>query len=309
MSAATLRRRIKAKVTLPPFPTDGSVKTLGWQVIEWIESMLVQPDGDDAGTPFRLTREQINFVLWFYALDSRGRFLNRRAVLRRSKGWGKSPFLGALCLAELCGPVRFGGWDDDGEPIGVPHPAPWVNLAGVSETQTQNTMTVVLSMVENAPILDYYDLDVGLTRIFLDGGRGRLLPITASSSTQEGARPSFAVMDETHHWTEGNGGWKLARVIRRNLAKSRDGSARSIETTNAHAPGGESVAESSYLDYLAIAEGRAKSSGLLYDSREAPADVDLADEAALLAALAAVYAGVTLTRRVTRASDLRKEYR
>src|SRR5690606_31238274 len=217
-----------------------------------------------------------------------GRFVYRRAVFRRSKGHGKSPFLGALCLAELCGPVRFGGWDANGEPVGVSHPMPWVNLAGVSETQTQNTMTVVLSMLENAPAVDEYGLDVGLTRIFTPGG-GRLLPITASSSTQEGARPSFAVMDETHHWTESNGGWKLARVIRRNLAKSRDGSARSIETTNAHAPGEESVAEASYQDHLAIVEGRARASGLLYDSREAPGYIDLADPELLLEGLRAAY--------------------
>src|SRR5690606_26823535 len=190
---------MQAITTLPDFPLDGSVKTLGWQVITWIEEMLRQPDGDDAGQPFRLTPEQLRLTLWFYAVDDRGRFVYRRAVFRRSKGHGKSPFLGALCLAELCGPVRFGGWDVNGEPVGVSHPMPWVNLAGVSETQTQNTMTVVLSMLENAPAVDEYGLDVGLTRIFTPGG-GRLLPITASSSTQEGARPSFAVMDETHHW-------------------------------------------------------------------------------------------------------------
>ncbi|MBX6387152.1 MAG: terminase, partial [Microbispora sp.] len=282
----------RAEVTLPDFPLDGRIKTLGFGIVAWIEDMLRQPDGDEAGGPFRLTREQLNFVLWFYAVDERGRFRYRRAVLRRSKGWGKSPFLGGLCLAELCGPVRFGGWDAHGEPVGIPHPMPWVNLAGVSETQTQNTMTVVLAMLENAPAVDEYGLDVGLTRVFTPGG-GRLLPITASSSTQEGARPSFAVMDETHHWTESNGGWKLARVIRRNLAKSRDGSARSIETTNAHEPGQESVAESSYQDFLAIQEGRAKAAGLLYDSRSAPLQIDLADEDELLRGLALAYGDAT----------------
>lgn len=283
---------VTALTTVPPFPMDGSAKSLGFEIIAWVEAKLVQPDGDDIGSPFRLTPEQINFILWFYAVDARGRFSYRRGVLRRSKGWGKSPFLGAICLAELCGPVRFGGWDAYGEPVGVPHPMPWVNLAGVSETQTQNTMTVVLSMLENADATDEYGLDVGLTRIFTPEG-GRLLPISASSSTQEGARPSFAVMDETHHWREGNGGWKLARVIRRNLAKSRDGSARSIETTNAHAPSEESVAESSYLDYLAIQEGRARARGLLYDSREAPMHIDLADPDLLLEGLRAAYGDAT----------------
>jgi len=279
----------KAITTLPPFPRDGSVKTLGWQVVAWIEDNLVQPDGDNAGQPFQLTREQLHFILWFYAVDNRGRFVYRRGVLRRSKGWGKSPFLGAICLVELCGPVRFAGWDPTGEPIGVAHPMPWINLAGVSETQTANTMTAILGLLENAPAVDEYGLDVGMTRIYTPSG-GRLIPITASSSTQEGARPSFAIMDETHHWTESNGGWKLARVIRRNLAK---GNSRSIETTNAHEPGQESVAEASYSDYLAIKEGRARGDGLLYDSREAPGDVQLADEESLFAGLRAAYGDAT----------------
>lgn len=276
---------MKPVTSLSTFPMDGTIKTLGWQAISWVEEMLRQPDGDTAGSEFRLTPEQINFVLWFYAVDDEGRFVYRRGVLRRSKGWGKSPFLGAICLLELCGPVRFGGWDASGEPVGVQHPFPWINLAGISETQTQNTMSVVLSMLENAPAVDEYGIDVGLSRLYVPGG-GRLVPITASSATQEGARPSFAVMDETHHWTESNGGAALARVIRRNLAKVN---ARSIETTNAHAPGHDSVAERSYLDHLAMKEGRAAASGLLYDSREAPGSFDLGDEAALLKGLSCAY--------------------
>jgi hypothetical protein len=38
-------------VSLPEFPLDGSVKTIGWQLIEWAESYLLQPDGDQAGEP------------------------------------------------------------------------------------------------------------------------------------------------------------------------------------------------------------------------------------------------------------------
>jgi hypothetical protein len=268
------------------------VKTLGWAVIDFVESYLLQPDGDQAGEPFRFTREQLNFVLWFYALDERGRFRYRRAVLRRSKGWGKSPFLGALCLAELLGPVRFVEWDAAGEPVAVRHPLPWVVVAGVSETQTENTLSAIRAMCEESALVDDFGLDVGLTRIFVPGG-GKIVPITANSATQEGARPTFVVMDETHHWTTSNGGMNLARVIRRNLGKSRDGAARAIETTNAHEPGRDSVAEGSYLAWRAIVEGRSRSAGLLYDSREAPGDVPLNDEALLLAALRATYGDAT----------------
>lgn len=276
---------MKAVLSIPAFPLDGSVKTLGWDGILWIETFLGQPDGDTAGEPYRLTPEQVNFLLYFYALDVDGRFVYRRGVLRRSKGWGKSPFMAAICLLELCGPVRFGGWDAHGEPVGVPVAAPWINLAGVSLDQTANTMVTILSMIEQGTIADEYDLDPGLTRIYTPGG-GRLVPITASSASQEGARPSFGLLDETHHWTESNGGHALARVIRRNLAKV---GGRSVETTNAHAPGYDSVAEGSFLDHLSIQEGRSKSKGLLYDSREAPGDVTLADPEVLLAGLKAAY--------------------
>jgi hypothetical protein len=283
---------IDAVVTVPEFPLDGSIKTLGWGVIAWAESYLLQPDGDQAGEPFVFTREQLNFILWWYALDAGGKFRYRRAVLRRAKGWGKSPFLGALALAELSGPVRFGGWDETGDPIGVPHSMPWVVIAGVSETQTRNTFDAIRAMAEDSALVEDYGLDVGMTRILAPGG-GKIVMITANAATQEGARPSFAIMDETHHWTKSNGGHKLARVVRRNLAKSRDGAARAIETTNAHEPGQESVAEGSFLAWRAIMEGRSLSTGLLYDSREAPGDVDLADEAALMAGLRVAYGDAT----------------
>lgn len=283
-----LAAAVTAEVSIEPFPLDGSVKTLGWGVISWAESNLLQPDGDEAGEPFVFTREQCNFILWWYALDAGGKFESRRGVLRRAKGWGKSPFLGALALAELCGPVRFSGWDSFGEPRAISHPMPWIVIAGVSETQTENTFAAIRAMCEDSALVDDLGLDVGMTRILLPGG-GKIVPITASSSSQEGARPSFAIMDETHHWTKSNGGQKLARVVRRNLAKSRDGAARVIETTNAHEPGQESVAEASYLAWRAIVEGRTRSKGILYDTRQAPDGIDLADEAAVLAGLKAAY--------------------
>lgn len=180
---------MRALTSVEAFPLDGSIRSLGWGVAAFIEDWLVQPDGDEAGDPYRLTPEQLTFVLWFYAVDQRGRFVYRRAVLRRAKGWGKSPFLGALCLAELCGPVRFAGWAADGEPVGRAHPAPWVVIAGVSETRTENTMAAIRAMVETSDLVEAAGLDVGKTRIFAADG-GKLMPITASSSSQEARGPA-----------------------------------------------------------------------------------------------------------------------
>lgn len=281
--------------------------TLGWDVLDWMERYIRQPDGPNAGEVFELTAEQVRFVLWWYAITPAGRWQFIRGVLRRSKGWGKSPFVAALALAELCGPVRFGGiatggeWPhwrskpyEAGEIMAVPTSAAWVQLAGVSERQTQNTMSVVLAMVAESPIVGDYGLDVGLTRIFTTD-QGKLEPITASASSAEGARPTFVVEDETHHWTETNGGLKLDQVNRRNVGKIPGGTGRVLETTNAHAPGQHTVAEKSYEAYLAQERSdlEQRLRGLLYDAREASPIDDLGDEPALMAALADTYGDST----------------
>jgi len=283
-------------------PAELPALTLGWDVLWWTTRFIRQPDGPRAGDEWRFTSEQLRFVLHWYAIDETGRWIYTRGVYRRSKGAGKTPTVAALALAELCGPVRFecfaqGGeerpWRVEpymaGEPIAQPEPAPLVQLAGVSEKQTQNTMTMVLAMCAESPILDEYGLDVAQTRIFMPGTVGRLEPITARAETAEGARPTAVFEDETQHYTDSNGGVKLDQVNRRNVGKSPGGTARVLETTNAHAAGEDSVAERSHQVYLAMRDGRARTSSLLYDSREAPDDVDMADETSLMAGLTAAY--------------------
>lgn len=265
--------------------------SLAPQVEAWCTANLRQPDGPDAGEPWRFTREQRRFLWCWYAIDRRGRWRWSRGVKRRSKGAGKSPDAAALSLLELCGPVRFGGWAEDGSPIAVPvtPSAAWVQIAGVSEKQTANTMTMCRAMLDGSPAVAEYGLDVGLTRIYTMAG-GKLEPITASPTTAEGARPTFVVADETHHWLESNRGHYLAEVIRRNLAKVRDGTARLLETTNAHEMGQDSVAERTYDAWLAQTEGRTRGGAtILYDSREAPPEFDLTDPEQVMAALEAAY--------------------
>ena len=105
---------------LATIPAGTPEHTLGWNVIPWCEDQLEIPHGSNVGDPWRFTREQGRFLLWWYSVDEDGRFLYRRGVLRRSKGWGKDPFAAVVCIAELLGPVRFAGWDSAGEAIGVP---------------------------------------------------------------------------------------------------------------------------------------------------------------------------------------------
>lgn len=265
------------------------MKSLGFDVIDWCEEYLAQPDGDLAGEPFRFTPEQKRFILRWFAVDDQGRWLYRRAQLVRPKGWGKSPLVAALGCAALGGPVVFDGFDAGGDPVGRPHPSPWVQLAGVSEDQTVNTMSLVLAMLRERNAADAIPgLDLGLTRIFT--ARGRLEPVTASAPSREGQRLTDAILDETQHWLTSNGGHRLAATIRRNLAKM---GGRSTETTNAWRPGEGSVAELTAEYAAKITQGVVRDAGLLTDHVEAPADIDLRDEQSLRRGLKAVYGDAT----------------
>lgn len=242
-------------------------RTLGWEILTWGSTYLAQPDGFHKGDTWRYTEEQARFILWYYSLDAFGKFIYRRALLERAKGWGKSPLLAAICSTELIGPVLFAGWDSNGNPVGRQQPSPLIQLAAVSEAQTDNTMSLVIEMLSDGYAYDYYNLDVGKSRILTKGGK--LEPVTAQARSREGQRPTFAVLDETHLWVPNNGGDKLAATIRRNLGKVQG---RSIETTNAYGPGEESVAEGSAEYHKLIQLGKVTNPGLLYDSRSAPAE-------------------------------------
>ncbi|MFJ5066542.1 hypothetical protein ACIQC7_09010 [Kitasatospora sp. NPDC088556] len=71
-------------------------RSLGYQIIRWAQTYILQPDGERAGEPFRFTAEQLRFVLWMYAIDDKGRWLFRSAALRRAKGWGLARHLFSL---------------------------------------------------------------------------------------------------------------------------------------------------------------------------------------------------------------------
>jgi hypothetical protein len=221
-----------------PFPS------LGWQWLDWGYHHLPSPS--DPSKPLVLTDEQAEMVVRWGELDPfTGEFVYRRGRLEMAKGWGKSPLLAFIAILEFAGPACFGGWDEDGEPLAIPRYWPVVEIAAVSEDQTDNTYASIFAMLDanERRAAKALGIDVGLTRMYLDGGRqGTLRPVTAKSASREGARLTFAVLDETHLWFTSNGGAKLAATLRRNAGKM-DG--RTFETTNAPILGMKSVAESS----------------------------------------------------------------
>jgi phage terminase large subunit-like protein len=269
----------------PPEP--GAVPSLGYEVIDWIAEFLAAPDRGEY-EPFVLYPEQEDFVLRFYEIDPRtGRRKYRRAVLSRPRGWGKSPFLAALACVEALAPVVPAGWDAAGQPVGKPWAeirTPLVQVAAVSETQTKNTWTPLLEMLQGPAVDEFPGLEVLDT--FVNLPRGRIEPITSSARTVKGNRAVFAVLDQTEEWVRSNNGKRLAETMRINAAKI---GGSTVESPNAYIPGEESVAEDSAAFWKSIREGRAKDDGLYYDHREAPPETDMAERESLILGLRHAY--------------------
>lgn len=273
--------------------------TLGYEAIWWIEHNLLQPNGPRAGRPVSLVPSQALFLLFFYAVDEAGRWLFNRACRRLAKGSGKSPFAAMTALNELCGNCRVADFDDrvPGGVVGMPVSMPVVQVAATSLDQTANTMRMIRAMSNRrTPLAGKYGLEVGKTYIETPDG-GKLQQITSSASAAEGAELTFAVVDETEHWLPGHGGPDLAETLDQNLGKT---GGRLMETCNAWIPGVGSVAESTFDAWCKQQEwragkGRERAAGrqqILYDSRMAGPDVDLADDKALTGALRFVYDGL-----------------
>ena len=253
--------------------------TLGWGVLKWMWDHLPSPA--DPTERFKLTDEQAQLILRWYAVDERGELIFRRGELEMAKGWGKSPLAAAIALAEFCGPVVFDHFDGD-EPVGRAWHNPWVQIAAVSEDQTDNTYNSLYEMLvaDDHRAAKALGIDDGRTRLYLKGKPGVLEPVTASSGSREGQRLTFAVLDETHLWTRRNGGVKLAGTLRRNAAKM---GGRTLETTNAPLLGEKSVAEQSGL-----------APGVMHYARRPKVEPDPGwSDAQMLEALAETYGDAT----------------
>ncbi|MGW0780324.1 terminase [Streptomyces sp. NPDC002913] len=270
----TWKRGPDGKFLLPEY-------TLGWHALAWTATYLQHY----AGKPWRYTPEQARLTLWWYAMDpATNRFLWRDGVVQRLKGWGKDPVVASWGAFEFVGPCRFdkvadegNEWDvPPGQPLGMQHPAAWVQMAAVSQDQTRNTMTIFPSLLSKRALAEYR-IDLGKEIIYADKGRARIEAVTSSPRALEGGRPTATYPNETHHWLESNSGHEMAAVIERNATKSADGQSRTMSITNAFEPGEDSVAERTRDAYEATEAGRAAEVGLFYDSLEAPPEAKLTE--------------------------------
>jgi len=289
-----------AWVTLP-LPSDPGEKdyllahSLGPGLIDWAEGRgdgpgLIDPhhSGQWAYTP-----GQKRFIILWYGYDPEdGRFIYRRGAKRGAKGTGKDPFGASICNGELCGPTQL-VWDGF-RYTGQQHGMPLVQITSNSEAQSKDVLRVANSMWSK-DARAYYDLDCGETRTIIKGTGGRQEVLTASETSAEGDPATFIFVNETHHMNESNGGHKVAKVARRNVGKSpKYLQARTLDGTNAHQQGGDSIAERTFNAWqkqvVAHAENPAVPIDILYDSIEAPPYLQVYEPDDLREALRAAYA-------------------
>jgi len=287
-------------VYAPDHDRDRSLGHLAWG---WVEHFCVHGPGDVQGQAVELDGEFGGFIVDAYALRAHGRKLYDSAVISRAKGRSKSELAAFVVLFEAFGPARFDGWAEGGEvyrwrdfvhryepgePMGKPVTYPFVRCLATEETQAGNTYDNVHFNLTEGPLSDGLPKGTsGLTRVFIPGG-GEIRPSTASSSSKDGGKETFTVFDETHLYSTP----ELRRMyttVDRNCRKRKAAEPWALQTTTMYQPGDESVAEVTHTRAKLIAEGKSRATRLLFDHREAPAEVDLTDLDDMVAALREVY--------------------
>ena len=290
-------------------PEHSRRRSLGRLSVMWMEHFLLHGPGDIQGTPLRelpLTEELARHTADCYALDADGRRLYDSVFYSRPKGADKSGHAARIGLFEAFGPCRFAGWArggevfewmdfkykyDPGEPMGHPITYPFLRCMATEEGQTGNVYDSIYFNLREGPLREALKRpdDAGLTRIFLPDG-GEIRPSTASSASKDGGKETWAAFDETHLYILP----ELKRMyatVRRNMAKRREAEPWSEETSTMYEPGRDSIAERSHARAMQIkADAEQKPSPrFLFDHLQAPRDVDLTNDEAVLAGLRVAY--------------------
>jgi phage terminase large subunit-like protein len=264
--------------------------TLGPLVCAFIEENLVFGPGDLRGQPASLDDEKRALIYRMYEIYPKGhthagRRRFRRVGLSLPKGLAKTELAAWIAACELHheAPVRCVGWTKKGEPLGGPVSDPYIPLVAYTEEQSDELAYGALRVVLDEGPLSR-DFDIGLERIMRKRGDGKAVSLSSSPSARDGARTTFAVMDETHWWTLPR--LKQAhQTMLNNLAKRKLAEPWMLETTTAPEPGTGSVAEAT-MDYAkAVDAGTITDAALFYFHRQASDAHDLSTREGVRAAV------------------------
>ncbi|WP_369069269.1 hypothetical protein [Kineococcus terrestris] len=276
---------------LPAF--EGQVCSLGYAVADAIEAFMCHGEGDIQGQPAQVDDEMLDHIVEVYRLDPlTGRRVYNEAVLSRPKGRAKSEVAAWIATAEAFLPVRFDGWNADGQPIARRVTSPLVKCLTTEEGQAGNTFKTIAFIAgewgkDNHP--EIYGDAGGVRRyqsasaIYLPAG-GEVRACTAGAASKDGGLESHVVADETHLYVTRELR-EMYATISRNLGKRYDADPWLQQTTTAYRPGEQSVAE----ETLTLWRKAELPETVYVNHREAKGRIDLKDDAHTLAQLRYVY--------------------
>ena len=272
---------------------EGHVCSLGYEVIDWIEAYCCHGPGDVQGDPIDLDDEMRDHIIECYRLDpATGRRVYDEAVLSRPKGRAKSEIAGFVGVAEGFGPVRFDGWNAQGQPVGRPVRSPLIKCLATEESQAGNTFENIAFIAgewghDEHP--DIYGLASGIRKyqsasaIYLPDG-GEIRACTSGSASKDGGKETHVVADETHLYVLRELKAMYATVAR-NLGKRKIAQPWLHQTSTAYRPGEMSVFE----DTLTRWRKGELSDRVYVNHREAKGKIDLDDEERTMRQLVYVY--------------------
>lgn len=254
--------------------------TLGPAIVDFIEDNLVFGPGDLRGHPAIVDQEKRALIYRIYEVfpqshERSGRRRFKRGGISLPKGLGKTELAAWIAACELHpdAPVRCVGWTKGGEPMGGPVTDPYIPLVAYTEEQSDELAYGALRIIlSEGPLRD--DFDIGLERILRKRGDGKAVSLSSSPNARDGARTTFAVMDETHWWTAPR--LKQAhQTMLANLAKRKLADPWMLEITTAPEPGSGSVAEATMEYAEAVTHGTVADATLFFFHRQAGDEHDL----------------------------------
>ena len=272
---------------------DGHVCSLGYDLLDWIEAFCCHGPGDVQGEPLDFDQEIRDFIIECYRLNpATGRRIYREAILSRPKGRAKSEVAGMVVVAEALAPVRFDGWNAEGQPIGRPVVSPLIKCLATEESQAGNTFENAAFILGEWGPDEHPDIYAGTSgvrkyqsasAVYLPNG-GEVRASTSGSASKDGGKETFVVPDESHLYVLPELRSMYATVMR-NLGKRKHAEPWALQTTTAYQVGEQSIAEQKLTAWRKGELG----DDVYVDHREAEGKVDINDRERTLAQLRKVY--------------------
>ena len=265
--------------------------TLGHELIEWIEEYLVYGPGVLKGEPYKvapwvraLLRRAYEVYPPGHPLEATRRFKLVSWSLKKGSAKSELGAILSICEAHPDAPVRCDGFDANGDPVGVGVVQPFIPMFAFNLQQSEElSFSVVRSIIDDSDehVSKAFAVFADEVRVLGEGGqeRGKIIPVGSTPAARDGARTTFAFIDETHHIITPRNK-RAVNISRQNLFKRSGayGSGWQLETTTAYSPGEQSIAEETHDYAKMVANGEVSNPRLFYYHRQADDDAPLETE-------------------------------